>query len=181
MDELTLNDIEVIYREARIADCKDILLLNQRFYKAFLDGEKEKGFLKNQFTLEQIQALVEHHEVVISELQGKLIGYYLVNSIFETDEVRRRKRIVEELIYDGKIENAKYVYLTQAVVDKPFMGKGVAKELLKSLKKLVSNKFEFLIGNIDFENLNAKEAHLRSGWIIFKETEKGWLALTNVK
>lgn len=169
------------YRQAKLDDCKAILLLNHKYYQAFIDGEKDKGFIKNKFTHEQIQALIMQNEVVVAELDDTIIGYYLTNSIFETEVIKKRKSVVEGLVREGKIKNARYVYLTQAVIDKPYMGNGIAKELLKHLKTIVKDKFDYLIGNIDKENLNAKEAHLKSGWIIFADTESGWLAMTDVK
>ncbi len=153
----------MIYRNALHTDCEEILFLNNKYYQAFLNDEKEKGFLKNQFSLDQIQALVQQQEIVVAEFQNKVIGYYLTNSLFETEEIKKRKIIVRDLVLKGKIKDAKYCFLTQAVVDKPYMGKGVAKELLRNLKELVKEKFDFLIGYIDIENLNAKEAHLKSG------------------
>ena len=38
------------------------------------------------------------------------------------------------------------VYLTQVVVDKPFMRKEIAKELLVQSKELINSKFDYLIG-----------------------------------
>lgn len=169
------------YRDAIFEDGESILKLNHKYYQAFLQNEKDKGFLKNEFTIEQIQKLIINKEVVVAEFEKNIIGYYLTNSLFETDVILKRKIIVEKLIQTGEIENSKYVYLTQAVVDKPYMGRGIAKELLKNLKYLVSDKFDCLIGYIDKENLNAKEAHLKSGWVIFANNNNGWLAMTKVR
>jgi hypothetical protein len=168
------------YRQAKLDDCKAILLLNHKYYQAYIDGDKDKGFLKNQFNLEQIKALIMQNEVVVAVFEDNIIGYYLTNSIFETDVIIQRKTQVQELILKGKIKNVKYVYQTQAVIDKPYMRSGIGKELLKHLKRLVQSKFDFLIGYIDAENKNAKEAHLKSGWMIFTDTENGWLAMTDV-
>jgi hypothetical protein len=168
------------YRQAIPDDTEAILVLNHKYYQAYLEGEKDKGFLKNEFSFEQIQTLIKQHEVVVAQMEENVIGYYLTNSIFETEAIKKRKTIVQELILKGKIKDAKYALLTQAVVDKPFMGKGVAKELLRKLKELVKPKFDFLIGYIDHENHNAKEAHLKSGWVIFTDIDNGWLAMTEV-
>lgn len=170
----------MIYRQAKLPDSSDILRLNHRFYQAFIDGDKDKGFLKNEFLLNEIETLIEEGEIVVAENESGVIGYYLTNSIFETETIRKRKLIVDDLIKEGRIRNAKYALLTQAVVDKPYMGQGVAKELLKILKQLVRGKFDYLIGYIDAENLNAKEAHLKSGWIIFADMGNGCLAMTEV-
>ena len=45
----------MIYRQAKIIDAAAILLLNQKFYQAFIDGDKDKGFLKNEFSLKEIE------------------------------------------------------------------------------------------------------------------------------
>lgn len=168
----------MIYRPAILQDSDSVLKLNNKYCQAFFDNEKEKGFLKFEFTLSQIQTLIIQNEVVVAEWEENVIGYYLTNSIFEMDTILKRKIIVNELIQSGTIEDAKYVFLTQAAVDKSYMGKGIAKEMLKTLKRLVKDKFDYLIGLIDFENYNAKVAHLKSGWVIFAETETGWLAMT---
>jgi len=170
----------MIYRQANQSDSSAILRLNHKYYQAFIDGDKDKGFLKNEFTLDEIETLIREGEIVAAEKKNEVIGYYLTNSVFETETIKKRKQIVENLIKEGKIENARYALLTQAVVDKPYMGQGVAKELLKTLKHLVKNKFDYLIGYIDAENVNAREAHLKSGWIIFTEMGNGCLAMTEV-
>lgn len=170
----------MIYRKAELRDSEMIMQLNHKFYQAFLKGDTEYGFLKNEFSLYQIRSLIEKTEVVVAEKDHEVIGYYLINSIFETETVTKRKLIVSEFISTGKIKDAQFVYLTQAVVDKPHMGKGVGKELLKHLKRLVTDRFDYLIGYIDFQNLHAKEAHLRSGWVIFAEMGTGWLAMNDV-
>lgn len=170
----------MIYRQAKPTDGLAIMQLNHKFYQAFIDGDKDKGFLKNEFTLKEIETLISENEVVVAEKENEVIGYYLTNSIFETETIRKRKHLVEVLINQGKIENAKYAFLTQAVVDKPYMGQGIAKHLLKTLKHLVRNKFDYLIGYIDAENLNAREAHLKSGWTIFTDIGSGCLAVTDV-
>lgn len=170
----------MILRKAKLSDSLHIAELNNKFYLAYIDGNKEKGFLKNEFSIEEIEILINADEIVVAECENIVIGYYLTNSIIETKTIKRRKDIVKILIADGKLENGKYVFLTQAVVDKPFMGKGVAKKLLLVLKEQVKDKFDYLIGYIDSENLNAKEAHLKSGWIIFTDIENGYLAYTKV-
>lgn len=170
----------MIYRQAKPTDSAGILHLNHKFYQAFIEGNKDKGFLKNEFSLNQIVSLIDAGEIVVAENELGVIGYYLTNSIFETKTIKERKLIVDKLIKEGRIEDAKYAFLTQAVVDKPFMGQGIARVLLTKLKLLVRHKFDFLIGYIDFENLNAKEAHLKSGWNIFAEMEGGYLAMTRV-
>lgn len=170
----------MIYRQAQITDSSDILRLNHKFYQAFIDGDKDKGFLKNEFSLNEIETLIKEEEIVVAENEIEIIGYYLTNSIFETETIKKRKAIIDNLIEESKIKNARYSLLAQAVVDKPYMGQGVAKELLKTLKLLVANKFDYLIGYIDAENLNAKEAHLKSGWIIFTDMGNGCLAMTEV-
>lgn len=169
------------YRKAVLSDAKSISHLNYSFYQAFILGDKDKGFLKNNFSIEEIESLIKASEIVVAEINSCVIGYYLTNSIHINETIEKRKKIIDELIENGEIPNGKYVYLTQAVVDKPFMQKGIAKELLKHLKTQVSAKFDFLIGFIDVENLNAKEAHLKSGWNIISPIESGYLAMTRTE
>jgi hypothetical protein len=166
------------YRSAKPDDSESILALNIKWSKAFFDGFKEKGFLKNPFTFEQILKLIESKEIVVAENNSKVIGYYLINSIFENDVIKERREIIDKLVSKNELPSGRYVYLTQAAIELEYMGKGVAKNLLKELKQLVSERFDFLIGNIDKENHNAREAHLRSGWKIIFEIEKGHLAVT---
>jgi hypothetical protein len=170
----------MIYRPANIYDGKAITKLNNKYYRAFLENDKQKGFLKTSFTLNQIESIIEAGEVVVAEFENQVIGYYLTNSIIETESNKAREFKVKGLIETGELGSARYVYQTQAVVEKQFMGNGVARELLKNLKKLVSPKFDYLIGYIDNENSNAKEAHLKSGWLIFADIEGGCLAMTKV-
>jgi hypothetical protein len=171
----------MIYRRATLSDSESITVLNHKFYQAFIEGDKDQGFLKNEFSVQQIEVLIAAGEVVVAEDKGSVIGYYLTNSIFETETIRKRKSIVETLISKDEIPKARYVFLTQAVIDKPFMGRGVARTLLKELKGLVRHKFDYLIGYIDAENHNAKAAHLKSGWNVLTEMESGCLAVTAVR
>jgi hypothetical protein len=122
--------LNIIYRVADVSDSEAITKLNNKYYRAFLENDKQKGFLKSSFTSDQIEALIKSNEVVVAELGNQVVGYYLTNSIFETESNKIRKLKVYSLIEKGEIENARYVFHTQAVVDKPFMGNGIAKQLL---------------------------------------------------
>lgn len=125
--------------------------------------------------------IINVNEIVIAVNGNDIIGYYLTCSAFETETIKKRKLIVDDLIKKAEIEDVRYSLLTQGVVDLPYMGQGIAKELLKHLKYLVRNKFDYLIGYIDAENIDAKAAHLKSGWVIFAEMSNGCLAMKEVK
>ena len=169
----------VNYRKAEPEDIPHIYSLNAMYCRAYTENTKDKGFLKNSFTLIEIGGLVDANEIVVAENGGNIIGYYLVNSIYNTTKtILKRQHIIDKLIADGVLPAGRYVYLTQAAVSLHFMKKGIAKELLVQLKILIRDRFDFLIGFIDRENNNAKEAHLRSGWKIIAEMDDGYLALT---
>ena len=94
----------MIYRQAKLSDSLDISRLNHKFYQAFIEGDKDKGFLKNEFSINEIETLVQEGEIVVAEHENNVIGYYLTNSIFETETIKIRKLLVETLIKEGKIK-----------------------------------------------------------------------------
>jgi GNAT superfamily N-acetyltransferase len=171
----------MIYREANLDDAIAITSLNNKYHRAFLSNNKEKGFLKSQFNLEEIHMLINVDEVVVAVDQNEVIGYYLVNNLHNSQAMNMRKNRIRELVADGILPNVRYVYHTQAVVDEPYMGKGIGKELLENLRLLVSSKYDYMIGYIDSENLNASIAHQKSGWKIFTEVDGGCLAMISTK
>lgn len=165
-------------RPAILEDANSITELNYKYYKAYLDKKTDKGFLKNNFSKKEIEQLINANEIVVSTISDHVIGYYLVNSIHQSQTVLNREKIISEMIIQKVLPIGRYVYLTQSVVDEKYMQKGIAKELLVHLKILIKERFDYLIGYIDNENLNAKEAHLRSGWEIITKFENGYLAIT---
>lgn len=169
------------FRIAKLSDTSTVFWLNQHWCKAYEEGFKENGFLINPFSISQVQGLIESREVVVGDFLGKIVGYYLSNSLYENDDIRKRRQILAELIANNQLNDARYVCHTQVAIDPDFMRKGISKNLLKELKKLVFDRFDYLAGIVYKENLNGKKAALKSGWKVACETEAGILVVTPTK
>ena len=171
----------IICRAAEPSDCRSIVSLNLKWCEAYKKGCKNNGFLKNSFSFDQIQTLIADKQVVVAESQSEIIGYYLSNSLYDNGTTEISKRLIPGLILQGKLPAARYAYHSQAAINSHFMRQGISKKLLKELRKLVSARFDYLVGLIDKENLRSQEASLRSGWKAVKQIECGLLIVTNTK
>jgi len=169
--------MEINYKIASLKDVTDVFLLNQKWINV---KNFENGYITNCFSESEILSLVQKRNIVTAEIENKIIGYYLINDLYETELTKKRKEIVSDSILNGEIPDGLYVYHTQAVVDRDYMRRGIAKKMLNYLKKQVSNRYDFLMGSIRKNNLTAKAAHVKSGWEIFHEDRYGWVVFTDV-
>ena len=98
------------FRQAILTDAERIGFLNNCFYHEFLGGKKDRGFLKNSFTIDEIKAIMLANEIVVSEFEGAIIGYYLVNSFHRTKTVEKREVVIKGLIAENKIPDGKCLF-----------------------------------------------------------------------
>ena len=59
------NMENIKYRKANLLDANSISYLNYKFFQAFLLGDKDKGFLKNNFSIEEIESLIIASEIFV--------------------------------------------------------------------------------------------------------------------
>lgn len=58
---------KITFRKAILSDSKEIAFLNYKYCQEFLQGRKDKGFLKNSFTINEIEDLIKVSEIVVAE------------------------------------------------------------------------------------------------------------------
>lgn len=165
------------YRIASLNDVTNIFLLNKKWGTT---TSFKKKYITICFSESEVLVLVQKGNIVVAELENKIIGYYLINDVYETALTKKYKELLNDSISTGKIPNGSYAHHTQAVVDVGYMRQGIGKSMLDFLKRHLSDRYDFLMGSIRKNNLKAKEAHVKSGWIIFYENIDRWVVFTDV-
>ncbi|HEY8562819.1 MAG TPA: GNAT family N-acetyltransferase [Pyrinomonadaceae bacterium] len=173
------NDSDVIqYNTAQISDSDQIVSLNLLWVNAFEKGNFQKGFVRYAFSRDEIISLIKANEVVVARNDFTVVGYYLINSLFEKEIGRIRRKTAELQIAAGTLPGARYVYQCQAAVHPDYQNKGIGKMLLSTLKRQVQSQFDIIISGINKDNEYAKSAHLKSGWVIVCDNGGEYLVYT---
>ena len=106
-----------------------------------------------------------------------MVGYYLLNDLFETKTLSQRKDIIQDLIEQGKLPNGNYAYSLQCATDLHYLNRGISKLTLSLLKELTRSRYDFFIGIMDKENEWTIKVHQNSEWFIFGDVGIGILAV----
>jgi hypothetical protein len=171
----------VVVRPAGLGDAAALAALNQRWRHAYRVGTLEHGFLTAPLTQAELAALVADGTVVVADVAGAVVGYYLTNDVVENDRVRERRRLLGDLVALGMLAPGRYAPQTQAAVDPSWLRRGLARTMLARLKVEVAGRFDVLASEIQKANEAAMIAHTRAGWRLVHELETSWLVITNVR
>lgn len=65
-------------------------------------GDYSSGSIRHALSINQVKALISNTEIVVCIFKNHVIGYYLTNSLFPSENLKRRKEIMERLITEKK-------------------------------------------------------------------------------
>ena len=169
-------ELELSCRVAEARDVAEIAALNAFWVSAGNSAHRSGGYLSYPFERHVVAAIVAAEHCVVAEHEGRVVGYYLINAVARTPTIEKREQIVKELVAAGGIPPARYAFQTQAAVHPGMRGRRIGRRLLRELKVLVAHRYDCLLGEVWRDNLNARVAHERVGWICVAEIPEGWLA-----
>jgi len=165
--------MEYLIREAKITDANDILTLHKKYlYQNLPEKEKRLGFVKVEYSIEDIKRIIKENEIIICYYGNSIIGYYLLGFVTKNKSLDYQYKALQELTYNGYLlKDLKVACGAQAIVEKEFRGLGLVDKMLQLLIKNVRSKYDYLMSSITRSNENASKVHEKSGYNIIGETD----------
>ncbi len=161
--------VGIIVRVALMTDLDSLLCLNEKWQKVNLSNLKD-GYVGAVFAPTTFLELMDRKQVVVADLNGIIVGYYLLNNYSREGIIGKHELIVSKLRGEGLFgDNDQVCVGAQAVVDTDYMGKGIRQAMLTKLTDTVKNKYQFLFATIAKDNLRAYKAHTNDGWKVLGE------------
>lgn len=146
-------------------ELEQILELQQRNLPQILsrvEMEKE-GFVTvshNLDLLERMNAVCQH---IIAKKEGKVIGYALSMHPDFGNEIEVLKPMFDE-INSSALKGEKYIVMGQICIAKEYRGLGVFRQLYKTMQHAIQPQFQYIITEVDAENLRSLNAHYAIGF-----------------
>lgn len=184
MQQVTLKDgsvIDVEIREANDPDIENLMHLNQKWQKLVLGQDLKDGYVGAAFSKETFEHLIAQNQVIVSQQDETIIGYYLLNNFSKEGIIGTHEDIVNSLRANHKIDPGVSVCVgAQAVVDTAFMGSAIRYLMLMKLVEKMKGRYDYLFATIAKDNPRAFKAHTRDGWFIADENENLYFVLFKV-
>lgn len=157
-------------RPAFVTDIPDIQRLNQIWLSTGKDSIN--GFLYGEpFTIADLNSIIQNNEIVVTEKNGAVVGYYLFDNFSDTRELAENKKYARAMLSSNKINTSGLCYRAQAVVDIAHQNLGLSKLMFHALLELTDGKYERLFSAVSKANPKLI-AHLKTGWEIIGEDDK---------
>lgn len=173
MNKIELKDgtsVDIEVRSATKNDLVYLVQLNQKFQKSILGNKIQDGYVGAAFSTETFLELINRNQIVVTQFQQRLVGYYLLNNFSKDGVIGKHEDIVNELKSKQKIAKELSICVgAQAIVDNEFMGSGIRPLMLQRLAQNVQGKFDYLFATIAKDNPRAFKAHTRDGWEVVDE------------
>lgn len=160
--------MEAIIRKGEKGDIDKLVELNEYWYKPNLTS-KDNGFLSVTYDAAFFELIITNNDLLVFEVNDKLAGYILVNTIIETTHLQNIKEEYYLLNPNAKVKNIAFSY--QILIDKVLQGTGFFAKAQNECFKYFKNKYELLISTVSYENTRSIAAHKNAGWD-FIDTKK---------
>jgi hypothetical protein len=163
------NNVQI--RLAQQNDLQSILCLNKKYLFDNIDTTAlKKGFIRVSYDAAEMNSIIEHKEVVVAEIGGKIVAYYLLGHRSNAESLNYQYMA---LTFGGDtlLKNLNIACGAQAIVDEKYRGLGLTGKMLAVLIQNVKNKYDYLFSSITKINQNAYKVHEKSGYIVVGEDE----------
>ena len=163
-------------------DLRQIKQLNLKNLKNNLTikDQKEHGFVTAEYSIKFLEKINKIENSIIVKYNDKVAGYALVvnkliygkNKLLD-DLIDR----IEQIVYKGeKLKKINYAFVGQLCVEKKIRGLGIVDKIYEFYKKEYSDKYQYLITEIDEKNVRSLKVHFRNG---FKIIDRFYWGSTN--
>jgi RimJ/RimL family protein N-acetyltransferase len=102
-----------------------------------------------------------------------LLGYVLVNTVTETDHIKKISEQYFKTKPDNSIKNIAFSY--QILIDKELHGNGFFYEAQNIYVQFFKTKYDLLVSTINKENLRSVNAHKKAGWTFIDTTDNYYI------
>ena len=149
-----------------------ILVLNSKYLITHLnDTQKKSGFVRIEYTEEEIKKIIEHQEIVVAIDNNKVVGYYLVGRKSDSVALDYQKNKAINLFGSHTIQFDKIGYGCQVCIDYTHRNNGLSKNMLLKLVEILDNKYEYLLSIISKENTISLQNSTAIGWTALDSSE----------
>lgn len=167
------NNQSINIRLAKKSDIDAIQKLNSKYLITHLtDAQKQNGFIRIEYDREDLLQIIVNKEIVIATNEEEIIGYYLVGrkSNKTTLDYQRKKALT--LFDTHAIPFDKIGYGCQVCLDEHYRSFGLSKAMMVELKKLLVEKYDYLLSTISADNKVSLQNSTKIGWQLIDEFEK---------
>lgn len=159
-------------------DADQIVRINEYWSAAHEAGNTHSGFHRHRFSASEICAIASKDEIVVATSHALVVGYYLINTLVDSESLRMRAKTVDGLVRAGRLVEGRYAYQAQVGVAHTHIKQGIGRGLLSLLKERVRDRYDYLIGVVYDNNNAGMIANTRSGWSKIERLRDGWLVMT---
>lgn len=148
-----------------------ILALNRKYLITYLPTEEKRhGFVRVEYTYDDIKQIIDQKEVIIALNENTIIGYYLIGRKSRSKRLEYQAKKVAEIFKDADTID-QIGYGAQAIIEKEFRGGDLLNMMLLELIKALDHKYTFLFSSVTKINESAFRAHAKGGYEILSEDE----------
>lgn len=161
---------------------QQILLLQQQNLPKNLskDERKREGFLTVEHSYAVLKEMNDECGHIIALKNDKVIGYALCMHPKFADSIAVLRPMFHEINKVVK-QQRNYMVMGQVCVAKTHRGKGIFRQLYKTMKEKLPKGFNSIITEVDAKNLRSLQAHRAVGFTKLKrymgEGEKEWVLI----
>lgn len=133
--------------------------------------------IKQRFSKDELNTIVSNQQAVVAIDKGQVVSYYLVNSFFDTGNVKERENIINQLISNKVLPHGKYALSLQSATNENYFGRGLNTKVLNQLRHISMDKYDFFVGVMAYDNIPTQKSSLKMGWKHFGDIGIGLLAV----
>jgi hypothetical protein len=159
-------------RPATLDDIDAIIRLNKKFLIGNVEGtDRKSGFIRIEYTNVELERVVINNDIVVSENNNFIVGYYLIGKTSESHSLEYQKIKARNLLNTHKISFEKVGYGCQVCIDEVFRSNGLFNKMLFAVSNEVKGKYSHLLCSVSDENSVSMKTHLNNGWKIIDSFE----------
>lgn len=144
-----------------------------------IEAEAE-GFVTAEYSIEFLQTLHEKSPPVIAKDGSRVIGYALVAVKSIRDQHALLADLfhsIDEIVYKGRqLKNTDYVVVGQLCIAKEYRGLGLVQLMYQHFRSTLSDRFEYCLTDIAYNNPRSLKAHLKNGFIVVDTLHYGGIS-----
>jgi hypothetical protein len=152
---------KLVTRSANHVDIDALVQLNSAWQKSELK-DLSNGFLSVAYDHSSFKEIVNNNDIVVYELDLKIIGYALVNSVRRTMHIQNVEEFHNRSFQPAR--NGQVGYSYQIILDTPFQGKGLFPVVERATLTFFKSKYIALVSAIDRNNYRSIAAHRKTNW-----------------
>ncbi len=151
-------------------ELEEILLLQKQNLPDHLTQKEieKEGFVTISHTFDLLERMNTVCPHIIAKDKGRVIGYALCMHPDFGQEIPILYSMFEK-IREVIPEEQSFIVMGQVCIDKSYRGRGIFRELYRTMKKSLRSTFELIVTEVDGRNKRSLNAHLACGFTTKKK------------